>query len=270
MGSNNSPKKTVVILWDQAGQLANELWNYMSVFAYCLEKRYELKNYAFYKYGRFFNIPVGNPLVDYLYFKTFSFYQSLLPGRLGRHFSDLLYRYGFAQPMKRIKKSRIVNGTECVKYLPPTRKSEPMLRHLEQDISKVIYFYGGLFRNTVGLEKYRQGILHYFQYPKSARAKVQGFITSLRSRYRYLVGIHIRQTDYRVYRGGRYYVTPQETAVIARQYLKYLKRSQTETCFIICSDGAVDLQCFGDLNVVRSHGNLIEDLLVLASSDVIL
>jgi hypothetical protein len=270
MKSNYSSRKTVVILWDQEGQFANELWNYMSVFAYCLEKGYELKNYAFYKQGKFLSIPVGNPLVDWLYFKPFPVYQSLLSNRFGRHFSDRLYRYTFFKPMKKLRKSRIIYGNERVIYLPPTRESESILKQFEQDSGKIIYFCGWLFRNPVGLRKYRRNILNYFKFKDDVHAKVQQFTSSLRSRYRHLVGVHIRQADYREFWGGRYYVSPQEAAIFARQYLQFSQKAQLDTCFIICSDGDVDLGCFNGLNVERPAGNLVEDFLVLASTDLII
>lgn len=270
MKSDSSSRKTVVILWDQDGQFANELWNYMSVFAYCLEKGYELKNYVFYKYGRFFSIPVGNPLIDWLYFRPFPVYQSLLPNRFSRHFSDRLYRYTFVKPVKKFLKSRIVYGNEHVVYLPPTRDSESNLKQYEQDNSKIIYFYGWLFRNPVGLQKYRRHILSYFKFNDGVHAKVQQFTSSLRSRYRHLVGVHIRQADYRGFWGGRYYISPQEAATYARQYLQHFKKSQLDTCFIICSDEDIDLGFFSGLNVENPHGNLVEDFLALASTDLIL
>lgn len=279
--SNNSLKKNIVILWHQRGKLANQLWNFMSAYAYCLEKGYELKNYCFYEYGRFFSIPVGNTLVNWLYFKTFPFYRSLLPKRQSHYWrqrtseasafiGDSVYSYTFVWPMEKIHKSRIIRGYPHVHYLPPTQESEPVLKRLEQDSGKTIYFYGWLFRNPVGLQKYRQNILSYFQPVDRVQAKVQQFIRSLRSRYRNLVGVHIRQTDYRKFEAGRYYVSPQETAIFARQYLQHSKKAQSNTCFVICSDEDVNLQCFGDLNVVHHYGNVIKDLFVLASTDAIL
>jgi hypothetical protein len=268
--SDFPPNKTVVIIWDQNGQFANELWNYMNIFAYCLEKGYQLKNYVFYKYGRFFNIPVGNPLVDWAYFKTFPVYQSLIPNRFGHYLSDRIYRYTLLNWIRKSQKPRIICAHEHVYYLPPTRKSEPILNYLEKDSCKTIYFYGWLFRNPVGLQKYRQKILNYFHFNEDTFAEVQRSMITLRSKYRHIVGIHIRQTDYRVFQHGRHYVNPQQTAIFARQYLQHFQKKKPETCFVICSDEKVDLQYFSDLKVMQNNGTLIEDFLALASTDVIL
>ncbi len=50
-------KKIIILDHIGGGRLGNQLWNYMSWYAYALEKNVDLENYAFFDYIKFFNIP---------------------------------------------------------------------------------------------------------------------------------------------------------------------------------------------------------------------
>ena len=46
-------KKEVIIINHNGGQLANQLWNHISIQSYTLEKGYSFKNYCFFEYANF-------------------------------------------------------------------------------------------------------------------------------------------------------------------------------------------------------------------------
>ena len=45
--------KKIIILWHNGGRLANQLWLYISVYAYALEKKYDLENHTFFEYSEY-------------------------------------------------------------------------------------------------------------------------------------------------------------------------------------------------------------------------
>src|SRR3989344_2287792 len=53
---SKNPKR-IIILDHNRGRLANQLWNFMSIYAYCLEKGYALENYSFFDEVDSFTIP---------------------------------------------------------------------------------------------------------------------------------------------------------------------------------------------------------------------
>jgi len=154
-------------------------------------------------------------------------------------------------------------------YLAPTKESEGRLSELEKR-EKNIYFDSWLFRNPTGLEKYRKEIGQYFR----PRDDIDSFVASqtkdLRTRYQTIVGIHIRQGDYEVWRGGAYLIEQKRARKIIEEYLAVFEKNKEKTCFIITSDGPIDTEEFAGLNVVVSKNNAVADLFLLASTDMII
>jgi hypothetical protein len=66
--------KKIVILRSTGGELANQLWNYASIYAYCLERGYSLENPTFYEYGNYFTVPAPNFFLKLFFFLPFTDY----------------------------------------------------------------------------------------------------------------------------------------------------------------------------------------------------
>lgn len=273
-------KKTVVVLQHNGGQLCNQLWNFISIYAYCLEKEYECRNYSFFEYSKYFNIPIKNKLIDFLFFKPFLFLNSSLPFRVARKINRVFYSF-FVALVRLFKKGQVIrfsNRARDVYSLPPTQYSKNRLSGLERNNKvKTIYFDGWLFRNPVGITKYRKEIIKYFQPREVYKAKVDRFITGLRQKYVHIVGVHIRQ---KVPGDGQFddidgmvYIFKKDMGLVCKtlkEYLLNFKREPSQTCFVICSNKRVETSLLKDLNVVVAGGNLVEDLYVLSKTDVII
>ena len=77
--------KKVIILQHNGGRLANQLWPFVSIYAYCLENNFELDNYCFFEYTRYFSIKIQNRLIDWVFFKrTGNLNDSFLNNEIGR------------------------------------------------------------------------------------------------------------------------------------------------------------------------------------------
>ncbi|MCK5320475.1 alpha-1,2-fucosyltransferase [Candidatus Parcubacteria bacterium] len=136
---------------------------------------------------------------------------------------------------------------------------------------KKIFLCNWLFRNPQGLSKYHKKIIDYFKPQKKIQNKNKKLINNLKSNYKHIVGVHIRQGDYKKkFKEGKLYFNEKEVNIILNEYLEKFKKNIDKTCFVICSDENVELNHFTGINVIKNNGNAIEDLFLLSATDVII
>jgi len=261
--------KKAIILQHEGNELANQLWNFVSIYAYCREKGYRCQNNSFFEYGQYFNIPVDNKLINLIFFTPFKNHHGRRSSKRTK-FWRFIYKI-YAKAIALVKKKRIVSSVNFNNkkfYLSPTEENYDLAK-LEKD-NNPIYFAGWLFRNPDGLKKYRKEILAYFK-PKDKYTKpAEDKINELRKKYKNVIGVHIRQTDFREHKGGRYFITQKRIREILDEYLVSFQKNIEETVFVFASDGEIEKGLFAGLNASVSKGNAIEDLYVLSLCDVII
>lgn len=263
-------KKKIVILVPHGHQLANQLWNFISIYAYCLEKKYMLSNPSFFRYHRFFSFQKKkNFLSLFLSFLNTSSWQR------ARGFSYSLYNKYVAWLIKNKKNQIVADKKEpYIFYLPPSENIDSeytmALSKLDNSSINTFYFSGWLFRNPMGIEKYRNEIIEYFRPKKAIQKKVENIISPLRKKYSTLVGVHIRQGDYKTFGNGKYFITQERVEKILEEYLQFSGNNNSKTIFVICSDEPIDKKIFTGLNVALPQGNGVEDLFTLAQTDIII
>jgi len=157
-------------------------------------------------------------------------------------------------------------------YLPPTQRLNALYpRHehrLREWDRETLFFDGWLFRNPEGILGYRARIREYLRPNESIERSVTGFMTGVREIYQHVVGVHIRQGDYRHHDGGKYYIAPRDIARILTDYLHRTERKYVG--FVLCSDESLDAADFAGLPVVFARGSEVSDLFTLAACDLII
>lgn len=275
----NKKKKIIIFKHPKGCRLANQLWNFVSIYAYCLENGCECRNYSFFEdknqgegrlnstesYYQYFNFPNSKYL-------NFLFKLNLFLNKISNKFR-LYYRY--VNFIERYEENKILSDNESVFYLPPSgnKNLEQMakLSKLKNIKNKAIYFNGWMFRNPKGIEKHRKEIIEYFKPKKSILKYVNNFIKPARDNYKHIVGVHIRQRDYKkLFENGRYYFNEKEVRRILDEYLNFLGKPKNDIIFLICSDEAVEKSNFEGLNYIICNGNAVQDLFTLASCDIII
>lgn len=261
--------KKAVILRATGGELANQLWNYASIYAYCLERGYALENPAFYEYGNYFTIPAPNLFLKLFFFLPFTDYtkrKQSFKRRLWQKF------YGvYVHAIISTHKDSILvsdNKDNHPFYLPPTGE-DARLSEIEKE-KDTIYFDGWLFRNPIGLEIYREEILKYLKPRENIEKAVENQVQELRSKCKNIIGVHVRQGDYVTWRGGVYFIQQSRVREILDEYLTISGRNSAETCFVFTSDGLVDESIFKGLHTFISSKNAVHDLFLLAKTDTII
>ncbi len=259
--------KKAVIIEHGGGELANQLWNYASIYAYTLETGFKLENPSFYEYGSMFQIRRGY-VADMLLYSPFRAYRGrrnkLLP-KTWRKLYKFWAKFVYARHPNSVISS--VNSNNQVYYLPPTQMATEDLKRLE--IEGQIYFSGWLFRNPRGLEKYRNEIVEYFKPIEKIKTEVDAFVAQAR-KFKHVVGVHIRQGDYKEFKNGAYWIEQTRVREILDEYLKFSGKTKEEVCFVITSDGKIRTEFFTGLNILISPLSAIHDLFVLSRTDIVL
>ena len=155
-----------------------------------------------------------------------------------------------------------INSNNTAYYLPPSTKDHP------SNTKDTLYFEGWLFRNPAGIKKYYKEILEYFKPTRLIEEKVEHFLD--KNRNKYLIGVHIRQGDYKTFKNGCFYIEQKRVREIMDEYLDFIKKIPSEIVFIITSDGPIDEKQFVGLQYDISHMGPVEDLFLLSKTKIIL
>ncbi|MCK5021968.1 MAG: alpha-1,2-fucosyltransferase [Candidatus Pacebacteria bacterium] len=268
-------KKAIILQHNGRGQMANQLWNFISIYAYSLEKGYKCRNYSFFEYSKYFNIPVGNWFINLKFFVNFNIVEKIFGFKKTQDLWRKIYKLFIVLPFEKIFENKIVFWSNSADkdgtyHLPPSKPSSGKLLELENSNSNVIYFHSWLFRNPEGITKYRKEILEYFKPKEKYTRPVETKIKELKNQYKNIIGVHIRQKDYKKFRDGRYFVPQERINEILGEYLIEKKKDSKETIFIITSDGPVKENIYSNLNIEISKYNPIEDLYLLSLCDVVI
>jgi len=257
--------KKLVILKHGGGELANQLWNFLSIYAYGLETKTPVQNPSFFEYHSFFNFLPKESLTTRLFSKFF---------KTPRRRSHLINRWGRMKYMVRAKCTALIHPSCVISsentenkalYIPPTQPLPESFTHCD-----TLYFSGWLFRNPLGLLKFANELHTIFAPRKKIVDKVQSIVSPLRSTYSHVIGIHIRQSDYNNFKNGSFIIKQERVRSIIEEYLSKKALERTKTIFVITSDGPIDSNVFKDLNIYISAENSVTDLFLLSKTDTIL
>jgi hypothetical protein len=130
---------------------------------------------------------------------------------------------------------------------------------------RVVFVQGWFFRNRDNCARHRELICTHFTPWERHLARAHAAIESARRRGRFVIGVHMRRTDYTRYKGGQFYYSHD-------QYRSVMERVQAAfpdqgVSFLICSDEPVPRDTFAGLDVLYGSGHELEDLYALAACD---
>jgi hypothetical protein len=133
---------------------------------------------------------------------------------------------------------------------------------------RMVLTRGWLFRDEENLRKHADPVRRYFTPVAEHAANISRVIERAREGCDLLVGVHIRQGDYRNWLGGKHYHPTGE-------YLNIMKRadglwSGKRVRYLLCSDEKQDKRLFQGMNCAWGSGNQLEDLYAFASCDYLM
>lgn len=189
--------RTFIIVEHRAKELANCLWNDVSITAFGMETGARVINTTrleHLRFWRFLHMPYAR-MVDVA-----------------------------------TRKSCGIWTTGTPKPLPPTVSLSKKF-----EACNTLYFFGWLFRNPVGLKKYRNALIKKFAPCARVQKKVQSILATLPSN-RILIGMHRRQRPFTGFENGEFLVSRARMQDIVDEYLSEHRLKKEEVTLIEVSD----------------------------------
>ncbi len=263
----------IIISEHEGGELANQIWNQVSVLAYALERNVPCENWSFFEYPGIFKFRQPNFLVRTLFepqFRGYTKRKSAFKTRAWRK----LYKLLIVMPV-RLFSRHILFSSEAGRDsydLPPTAPPSLHLQKLEQSRGTVFIanVSGTVFRNRDGIAKHREKLVALLAPTYEIQTKVNTIFGTARSQYQHVVGVHIRQGDYKTFKGGRFAIEQARVREILGEFLSEKGWQASETQFLITSDGRIQEDIFSGLNILVSKNTVGTDIFTLAACDVII
>lgn len=229
LGDSHIDMKKLVIVKPGCKELGNELINQMSIYACGLEIGAQVVNHSSFGYS-------------YLLRVAHAIYARYI-GKRGAECSLRAWR----API----------------FLPPT-KPLPVSQSCD-----ALYFFGWIFRNPVGIEKYRKEILAAFAPNKQIQKGISDIVSALPAE-RTLISIHVRQRPFAGFPDGDFLVSIKRVRQIVDEYMREKDLNARDVALIIVSDLPVPEETFAGYDHRVVYGNTETNLFLLARCSAII
>ncbi|REJ67401.1 MAG: hypothetical protein DWQ31_11505 [Planctomycetota bacterium] len=238
------------------GRLCNQLFLFAHLIGFARESHTRIVNLAFARYAHYFVGTQGDPLVRYPRVRSRLACGGTrrLAGWGGRHLYSLAKRLP--------GRFSLLRGSEQIVPL----HGEAVAAALGE--RKPVVLQGETFRYDERVQQHTAAIREHLQLVPRHRDRVKETLERARRDCDVLIGAHIRQGDFRRWHGGRFHRSVAQFTATMEHTVSQFPNSRV--AFLICSDEAVDASPFGDLQVHRSTGQIVEDLYALAGCDYLL
>lgn len=137
-----------------------------------------------------------------------------------------------------------------------------------QASAKYLFAIGWDFRTSEEvMKRHRGNVVAFFKPVARHIGNIERCIEAARTGADHLIGIHIRQTDYKAFKGGQWFY-PQS---VFRRIMEEVQAQLPGQCrFLVCSDAPLDMMGFSGLDICKAPGHIVEDCYSLARCDFIL
>ena len=248
----------MVIIAKKVGRLANRILLFAHFIAAAREHGFSVVNPAFGKYAHYFPSTSNDLLCRYPAGKT-------IPP-VNRYVRELLYRacLGGANLLHALQQRGHNTGVIRLRRDQSLDLDSPeFLGFLRKH--RRLFVQDWFFRSETNCEKHGDVVRSFFTPCDKHLQRAREVVAPARDKGRFLVGVHIRRTDYDNFKGGRFFYSD-------RQYRQVMDRVEAafadrNVSFLLCSDAPVQKDAFTGLDTIHGNGHELEDLLALAACD---
>jgi hypothetical protein len=124
---------------------------------------------------------------------------------------------------------------------------------------------GWRFRAMQSLQRHAETVRQFFRPAEAHRQAVTQLSDAVRERGDVVVGVHIRQGDYRNFLGSRFYFDAGDYAALMEHLTDLFPHRRV--AFLVCSNVPQPSAAFANLDVTFGTGHEAEDLYALAACD---
>ncbi|NVO02182.1 MAG: alpha-1,2-fucosyltransferase [Bacteroidetes bacterium] len=244
------------------GWLANKLFIFANFIAWAEEHKIEISFPSFKKYAHFFitSSHIYNPNISS---------QNKNVNKPSSKFSLFLVDLGYriARICFRLKLNN--NIVSCY-YLDHGKELLMDDQHFSQmKKSKVAFFQGWLFRvPTEIFQKHKNKVKEHFQITRNNAETIDRILNPLFGPNNLIIGVHIRQGDYKTFENGKYYYSKDIYNKQMQQIILLFASKNVK--FLICSDEKQYEKDFPGLEVFISNEHYITDLYILSRCNFII
>lgn len=264
------PNAKWFVIGFRCGRLANRLILFANFIALAEEQGHRLINFSFHSYSELFAGTRGNIYCRY-------------PVPRRRSWLDVVPGVAAVLRKTRLLHQLTYQASQLYERFPLLGRSVITLRELpghrltildgpacqETIRSAKIVFVRGWWLRTPGLvQKHGGKIRAYFRPVESFEMAVDTALGPLRRNSDVVIGIHIRQGDYRDWQGGKYFFPASRYAGWMHELVAQFPNRKVG--FFVCSDEPREAGEFPGLNVVLGAGSAVGDVYALARCDYIL
>jgi hypothetical protein len=278
----------LIVISLRSGRLANRLTLFAHFIAMAEEQGHHLINFAFHSYAHLFETtrrdiycryPVAGrrswldvvPGVAAALRKTRICYQMVCYGSIWNEYLPIFGRKVVTLREKPGAKVLPLNGPEATLREKPRSNVIPLDGpEVQAQIRDawIVFAHGWPYRvPTDWLQRHAGKIRDYFRPIEEYDRASRDAVNRLRRDADIVVGVHIRQGDYRTWHGGKYFFPVARYAGWMRELAAQFPGRRT--VFFVCSDEPRTVDEFPGLSVGLGAGPPVVDLYTLAGCDYI-
>jgi len=255
----------MVIIGKKAGQLGNRLLVFAHFIANSIEYGYEIANPSFYDYADYFDATRDDFFCRYPAQKS-SLQNRSLQATYWKLLTGLMPLY-----------RKLGLGAFGLQVLDITVKnyqgenfdmSNPKFVKLAKETPKLLIKDGWLFRDVASIVKHADQVRRHFAPAEEHAARVAELIGTARRERDLLVGVHIRQGDYKKWLNGKFFFETSEYARLMKSFSDSLPGKRVR--FLVCSNAAQDERLFAGLDVMLGTNHQLEDMYAFAGCDYLI
>lgn len=239
-----------LIIRDEYGQLGNILFRLGNALAFALEHGYRVEDYTL----AFCNYHDGS--------SNIRFFEHQHP----------LYFFQFPRPtfpfIDRIQwklRNQKLNKADVIENFDPTFDLQSLKPMRSYELKGFHFSSGNL------VLEHRSKICETLRFRESEILPIKNLLNDARKKYEVLLGVHIRQKDYRTFYDGKYFVSADQYLSCIEKFMSLHTKSKS-IGVVICSDEKFLIKDFQTKfpYYIYPAGSIAQDILALSLCDFIL
>jgi hypothetical protein len=240
--------KKRLIIRQEYGQLGNILFRLSNTLAFAFEHRYRVEDYTL----AFCNYHDGSSNIRFFEnFHPFHFFEYPKP------------KLRFLNRIKWRLRRRSKTNIHMVENFETSFDLTSLSSYSQIEL-KGFHFCS----NELAL-KYREKIVKILTFRKKYTDPIQAQLQKFRNTHKVLLGVHIRQNDFKDFYGGQFYHSSETYRKHILNFVGFFK-DPSDVGIVICTDNLSMLESFLDFKPLTPRGNIAQDIYALSQCDYIL